>query len=226
MKTIALIVAMRKELDCLKTLLTDVETLTSDGFKYIIGKMGSNRLILHQCGMGKVNAAVGASELIHRFAPDCIISSGVAGGLCPEAGIMHVVAASSVVYHDLYLGESAEDELERPIECDTQMVAAAARLSHTSATPIHIGQICTGDQFVTERPKLDDIKRRHPDGLAVDMESCAIAHACRIYGVPFISFRIISDTIGAEQHVEEYENFWSTLADKSFGVVREFLEMV
>lgn len=217
---------MQKELNCLKAILSDMQTEVADGFEYTTGMMGDNRLVLHQCGMGKVNAAVGATELIHRYHPDCIISSGVAGGLCAEAGIMHVVAASSVVYHDLYLGSSAEEDLERPIPCSEQLVAVARELSRTSVTPIHVGQICTGDQFVTERDRLEDIKRRYPDGLAVDMESCAIAHACRIYHVPFISFRIISDTIGAEQHVEEYDNFWAVMADKSFGVVREFLDNV
>ena len=32
-----------------------------------------------QCGIGKVNAAAGAVELIRNFEPDCIISTGVAG---------------------------------------------------------------------------------------------------------------------------------------------------
>lgn len=221
-----MIVAMQKELDCLKSILSDIETLSYGNFKYTVGQMGSCKLVLHQCGMGKVNAAVGASELVHRFNPDCIISSGVAGGLCPEAGIMHVVAAESVVYHDLFTGAAAEDNLGRPIPCDSQLVDIARKLSLTSVTPIHIGQISTGDQFVTDRPKLEDIKRRYPDALAVDMESCAIAHACQIYGVPFISFRIISDTIGAEKHVEEYMNFWSDMASKSFGVVKEYLERI
>jgi len=62
--------------------------------------------------------------------------------------------------------------------------------------------------------------------LAVDMESCAIAHTCKIYGVPFISFRIISDTIGAEVQVAEYKNFWAEMADHSFEVVKAFLELL
>ena len=56
------------------------------------------------------------------------------------------------------------------------------------------------------------------------MESAAIAQVCHLYRVPFISFRIISDTPGADAHWQQYENFWETMADRSFGVVRTFLE--
>ncbi|MBQ0060303.1 MAG: 5'-methylthioadenosine/adenosylhomocysteine nucleosidase, partial [Bacteroidales bacterium] len=68
------------------------------------------------------------------------------------------------------------------------------------------------------------IKEDWPDGLAVDMESGAIAQTCYLYNVPFISFRIISDTPGVEQHFEQYANFWETMANTSFGVTKTFLE--
>ena len=34
-----------------------------------------------KCGIGKVNAAAGTVELIRTFQPDCVISTGVAGGI-------------------------------------------------------------------------------------------------------------------------------------------------
>ena len=90
-------------------------------------------------------------------------------------------------------------------------------------TRIHAGLICTGDQFITNRDELDKIKGNFPAGLAVDMESAAIAQTCHIDGVPFVSFRIISDTPGVDKHIEQYENFWGEMADRSFGVTRRFL---
>ena len=71
---------------------------------------------------------------------------------------------------------------------------------------------------------IQDIKRNFPEGLAVDMESAAIAQICYLYKVPFISFRIISDTPGAEQHLEQYKNFWGEMADRSFHVTETFLK--
>lgn len=88
---------------------------------------------------------------------------------------------------------------------------------------IHSGLVCTGDQFITNRTELDTIKQRFPDGLAVDMESAAIAQTCYLYNVPFLSFRIISDTPGVEDHASQYADFWGTMAERSFLTIWTFL---
>lgn len=221
---IAVIVAMQKEMASLSALLNNKKTETVGGFTYVTGELQGRTLILHQSGLGKVNAAVGASGLIRNYQPDYFISSGCAGGLDSQLKVMDVIASTSTVYHDVFVGEAGEGlEIERPYPSDTYLINKAKALSQTSPVMIHLGQICTGDQFITERAKLELIKQRFPEGLAVDMESCAIAHTCKIFGVPFISFRIISDTIGAEIQVDEYKNFWAEMADHSFEVVRAFI---
>lgn len=224
---IAIIVAMQKEMDSLSALLHNKKTETAGGFTFVTGELSGRTLVLHQCGIGKVNAAVGASELIRNYQPDYLISSGCAGGLDAQLKVMDVIASTSTIYHDIVIGEAGEGlDIERPYPSDTYLINQASALSKTSPVTIHLGQICTGDQFITEREKLELIKQRFPEGLAVDMESCAIAQTCKIYGVPFISFRIISDTIGAELHVEEYQNFWAEMADHSFEVVKAFIEQL
>ena len=45
------------------------------------GRLGNNEIILWQCGIGKVNAAVGTMRLIQEHHPDAIISTGLAGGI-------------------------------------------------------------------------------------------------------------------------------------------------
>ena len=97
-------------------------------------------------------------------------------------------------------------------------------MSIHTGTPIHNGLICSGDKFITDRKELDEIKGNFPEGLAVDMESGSIAQICYLYKVPFISFRIISDTPGAENHWEQYTNFWGEMANRSFGVTKAFLD--
>lgn len=44
-------------------------------------------------------------ELIKNFAPDCVINTGVAGGIDVKTRVMDVVAGESVVYHDVWCGE-------------------------------------------------------------------------------------------------------------------------
>ena len=224
---------MDKEVDDLKAIMGGIGDAANPtveehaGMQFWSGTISGQDVVLVRSGIGKVNAAVGASELIRNYHPDYLISSGCAGGLDAQLKVMDVIASTSTIYHDIVIGEAGEGlDIERPYPSDTYLINQASALSKTSPVTIHLGQICTGDQFITEREKLELIKQRFPEGLAVDMESCAIAQTCKIYGVPFISFRIISDTIGAELHVEEYQNFWAEMADHSFELVKAFIEQL
>lgn len=225
MKT-GIIAAMASERVQLARLVAGMRTERHGLFEYTVGRLGENTLYVMECGIGKVNAAVGASELIARIQPDVVVSTGVAGGIDAKAGVMEVVAASEVAYHDVWCGMgNAYGQVQGMpprFTCDGRLVCRAVSLS--SPVPVHAGLVCTGDKFITERGELDTIKARFPEGLAVDMESAAIAQVCHLYRVPFISFRIISDTPGADAHWRQYGNFWETMADRSFGVVRTFLE--
>lgn len=223
---IGIIAAMSAERKQLSRLLDGVHEKQVGLFRYVEGTLGENILYIMECGIGKVNAAVGACEFITRIQPDVIVSTGVAGGIDEGVSVMDVVAASEVVYHDVWCGMGNAygqiQGLPPRFTCDERLVRVAASL--LSPVPIHVGLICSGDKFVTAISELEGIKAEFPEGLAVDMESGAIAQVCHLYHVPFISFRVISDTPGAKEHWDQYENFWESLADHSFGVVKSFLE--
>ena len=90
-------------------------------------------------------------------------------------------------------------------------------------TRIHAGLIVTGDWFVDTVEKMRSIIGNFPDAMAVDMESAAIAHTCKLQDTPFISFRIISDIPLKEGNTEQYYNFWETMANKSFNATKALL---
>lgn len=195
-------------------------------FTYTEGTIKNNTIILMQCGIGKVNAAAGAVEMIRNFAPDCIISTGVAGGIDNCLNVMDVVVSSRIVYHDVWCGEgNAYGQIQGlPLYFTGNETLYQCAISLDTETAIHGGLICSGDKFITDRQELETIKANFPEGLAVDMESASIAQVCHLYEVPFISFRIISDTPGAEKHLEQYKNFWGEMADRSFHVTEAFLK--
>ena len=113
-------------------------------------------------------------------------------------------------------------------DADARLLAVARDLADDSAvdTPVCCGLTCTGDKFITDPAELKAVLGAFPEALAVDMESAAIAHACHLHNVPFLSFRVISDTPGAEAHWEQYQDFWGTMADRSFGITRTFLSRI
>ncbi|WP_418661001.1 5'-methylthioadenosine/adenosylhomocysteine nucleosidase [Bacteroides ilei] len=223
---IGIITAMSSEQKQLASQLENRTERTEGPFTYIEGNIRKNTVILMQCGIGKVNAAAGSVELIRNFQPDCIISTGVAGGIDTCLKVMDVVVSRQIVYHDVWCGEgNAYGQIQGlPTYFNGNDTLYQCALSLDTETAIHGGLICSGDKFITERKELESIKGNFPDGLAVDMESAAIAQVCYLYNVPFISFRIISDTPGAEKHLEQYQNFWGEMADRSFRITETFLK--
>lgn len=224
-KTIGVLTAMSVEYKQIASILTDTKTEKIGPHEFLKGTLGNKEIILMQCGIGKVNAASGVTNMIIHYKPDGIVSTGVAGGIDVCLRVMDVVVSTQTCYHDVSCGDDVDpgqvQGLPRFFDSSKEMVEKAKALE--SDVRIVPGLICTGDQFITNREQLNAIKATYPEGLAVDMESAAIAQVCHLYGIPFASFRIISDTPGAEAHFEEYLNFWQTMADKSFSVTRLFL---
>lgn len=223
---IGIITAMSSEQKQLANQLENPTERKEGPFTYTEGTIKNNTIILMQCGIGKVNAAAGAVEMIRNFAPDCIISTGVAGGIDSCLNVMDVVVSSRIVYHDVWCGEgNAYGQIQGlPLYFTGNETLFQCAISLDTETAIHGGLICSGDKFITDRQELETIKANFPEGLAVDMESASIAQVCHLYEVPFISFRIISDTPGAEKHLEQYKNFWEEMADRSFHVTEAFLK--
>lgn len=191
------------------------------------GRLGNNDIVLWRCGIGKVNAAIGTLQLIEQHHPDAIVSTGLAGGIDSQLDVMDIIAASQAVYHDVWCGMGCEmgqiQGLPTRFDADAHLLATA----QNTPTEGHLvkGLICTGDQFITDRNALDEIKRKFPDGLACDMESAAIAHTCYQLKMPFLSLRVVSDTPGrTDNHQMQWDDFLNSMCDRSFQFVRRFLE--
>lgn len=211
---IGIIVAMEKELHQLKQLFE-----------------GSD-VMVQKCGIGKVNAALGAQKMINEFHPDVIISSGCAGGNGDDVEIQDVVVSSQLVYHDVYCGTAVDDSTQygqvqgMPVRFEPASWLLNKALNLDCKVKIHAGLIVTGDWFVDSREKMREIVGKFPEAKAVDMESCAIAQTCYINRVPFISFRVISDLPLKDTDASQYHDFWNTVAENSFDVTRSFVESI
>ena len=216
---IGIIVAMDKELRQLQQLFS------------------SSDVLVQKCGIGKVNAALGAQRMINEFHPDCIISSGCAGGNGDDINIQDVIVSNELCYHDVYCGTAIDNctqygqvqGLPARYPADPYLLSKAQQMHSSLLIPrssfqVHSGLIVTGDWFVDSREKMRDIISHFPDAKAVDMESCAIAQTCYLNHVPFISFRVISDIPLRDTDASQYHNFWDTIAENSFQVTRTFVE--
>ena len=195
----------------------------------------NSQVIVEKCGIGKVNAALGVQRMINEHRPDCIISSGCAGGNGEDVNIKDIVVSREVTYHDVYCGAAEDGSLvygqvqgmPARFQADPYLLQKSQELSsRLSPLPsrLHHGLIVTGDWFVDSREKMQSIIDHFPEALAVDMESAAIAHACYINKVPFISFRVVSDMPLRDSHASQYHDFWNQVATQSFQLTRTFVE--
>ncbi|MBQ2180204.1 MAG: 5'-methylthioadenosine/S-adenosylhomocysteine nucleosidase [Prevotella sp.] len=186
---------------------------------------------VEKCGIGKVNAALGAQRMINEFHPDVIISSGCAGGNGDDINIQDVIVSREVTYHDVYCGRAIDDTtvygqvqgLPARYAADPHLLEKAKALN-IEGIKIHDGLIVTGDWFVDSKEKMRSIIEKFPEAKAVDMESCAIAQTCYINKVPFISFRVISDIPLRDTDASQYHDFWNTIAEHSFQITKSFVE--
>ena len=78
---IGIIVAMGGEFRLVEALLSGKKEQEIRGYRYVTGQLGEKEIVLTQCGIGKVCAAVGTVEMIRYFSPDYILNTG-----CPAEG--------------------------------------------------------------------------------------------------------------------------------------------
>lgn len=217
---IAIIVAMDKEKVLIEHLIENAEHRNNT----VIGTIGKHQILLAQSGIGKVCAAVATTEIINDFHPDYVINTGVAGGIDKSLKVLDVVIGQDMVYHDVicFVDNNPGQIQGFPtyFHSDSHLVQLAKQINPN----VHGGLICTGDQFLTDKQVLQRIKTTFPAGLAVDMESTAIAHTCYIKKVPFLSLRVISDTLGVEDNEAQYENFWEEAPATSFHILQAVLQ--
>ena len=141
------------------------------------------------CGIGKVNAALGAMTLIRDCGADRIIMSGVAGAIRRGVHIGQCVMITDCIYHDLS-PQLITDYHPRGIApdflCEKDVVDIGA------AEGMLCGRTVTGEAFITDEGRAEINARFAP--LTVDMETAATAHVCYVNRVPFAAIRSVTDT--------------------------------
>ncbi|MBW4083471.1 5'-methylthioadenosine/adenosylhomocysteine nucleosidase [Paenibacillus sp. S150] len=202
--SIAIIGAMEEEVAPLLSKLQDVRSLKAGGGKLYAGVLNGQDVVLLQSGIGKVNAAVTATQLLERFHCELIINTGAAGGLAAELKVGDVVIAEELVYSDVdatafsyAYGQVPQMPPRYPVAAE--LLALAQKVIGRGGRPEQVvaGLITTADSFISLPERAVDIVSRFPEAKATDMEGAAIAQTAYQFGVPFLAVRSISDIAGA-----------------------------
>lgn len=220
---IGIIVAMKKEEVLFLPLLEDLSEKMEDGYIFYTGRIGSHSITLMQCGIGKVNAAVGTLMLLNNYNVDLVINTGVAGGADKQVNVMDVIVGAKIAHHDVWCGPGTKYGEASGFPLYFKSDEGVIELLRSNDN-IKIGLICSGDKFIDDISEINYIKSNFPDALAVDMESASIAQVCELRNVPFLCIRVISDSPGVNHdNSRQYDNFWEDAPKHTFKIVKELL---
>jgi adenosylhomocysteine nucleosidase len=227
--------AMEDEVKLLRQGLRDVRTETAGEFDFFIGNIQDKPVVLLRCGIGKVQAAVGCALLIQRYHPTLVINTGSAGGIYPALVIGDAVISTGLLYYDVDVtafnyapgqlpGQPpvfpvAEDLISRAEKAIDELRAEKILPEHFN----HLrGIIASGDQFMHRPEQIAALRKNFPAVKAVEMEGAAIAHCCRLFDVPSLIIRALSDVAGTESPVT-HDEFLAIASKHSAEIVRRII---
>lgn len=221
---LGIIVAMQKEYSMLLRSLTVVNE--NEECAQCVTKNGTD-IFLVKSGIGKVNAAMSAYNLIEQYGVTHIISTGCAGGANVSVEVSDVIVGNSYCYHDVWCGEpNANGQVQG---MPAVFPSCFGEFTFPNEPNVKVGTIASGDWFVTTGEKMMRIINYLPscyNVMAVDMESAAIAQVCYKLGVKFMAVRVISDNPLLPNQPKQYDGFWNDLAMLSFDFISAILNKI
>ena len=209
--------AMKVETDILISALADSHDITIGHWRYVAGKIDGYPAVISITRCGVVNASVSTALAIETFKPCAVINQGTAGGHDPDLRRGDIVIASDcfnasgwkalpsakgegvdyrnknlldINFYDEY--ESSNDITFLPSDERLKASALAVKGKYSGGKIVE-GRVATSDSWEN---RIDNILFLHEQfgSSCEEMETFAAAKVCRVYGVPFLGVRIISNS--------------------------------
>lgn len=225
---IGIIGAMGVEVEGVRARIEHPEIRVVSGIQFTAGELCGRSVVVAQCGIGKVNAAVCAQTMILEYAPEIIVNSGVGGSLTHELTFGDIAIADKLVQHDVdtsALGDpvgmvSTVNKIY--FECDARAVALLQNIvAGMKRIKGMVGTIASGDQFIGNNARKEWIVDTF-HAIACEMEGGAIAQVCAISGVNCAVIRAISDNADDDSHMD-YSQFLQIAAERSIEALVRFV---
>lgn len=188
------------------------------------GTINNHTLYVSLSGIGKVNSAINTSILINSFKPELVINSGIAGG-SKELNTFDFIIADKLTYSDFdcqIFGYQFGQVPQMPqfFYSDTTYKVSLEEYLLENNINFKNATVLTADSF---RLSANEIINNVEGAFATEMEGTSIAQTCYKLNTPFLSFRIISDILDSDNHIEEYNKFESESAKISSDIIVNFI---
>jgi futalosine hydrolase len=178
-------------------------------FTAIRGRLGTVPILIFHCGVGKTNAAHGATLLLENFRAALILLIGCGGayrrsGLFPgdlaiaskeifgDEGVMTLRGWRSTKYLKLPLLRKGKQSFYNTFTLDRQIVNKAKKILQGFIPKT--GPFVTVSEITGTQEKADEMEKRFR-GICENMEGAAVAQLCTLYDIPFLEIRGISNLV-------------------------------
>ena len=199
MAKLGIIGAMRIEVETLVEKMENVRESKRAWSTYYEGTLEGLDVVVVQCGVGKVNAAMCAQILCDLYGVTHLVNTGIAGSLNAGLDIGDLVVSRDAMYHDFDCNAfgypigrvPGMDVIAFPAD-ETMIAYATAAAEAVHPGHVRLGRVASGDQFVASK----ELKNRiieNTQGLCTEMEGASIAQTAYRNGIPFVILRAISD---------------------------------
>lgn len=173
------------------------------------GRIGAASAMIFHTGVGKTNAAHGATLLLERFSPALFLMIGCGGaykrsGLHPgglaiateeifgDEGVITPRGWRSMNYLKLPLLRHGRQTFFNRFVLDRKTVAGAKKILR--GYPLKSGPFVTVSEVTGTAEKAEEMENRF-GGICENMEGAPAAQLCKLYGVPFLEIRGISNIV-------------------------------
>lgn len=230
---IGVVAAMESEIALIKDVENIDDIVKVAGLEFCVGKLKGKDIVVVQCGMGKVNAAIATQILIERFHVNYIINVGCAGCLNDSLEIGDFVVSKEVVQHDYDVSAIGFQKGEIPytgkvsFHADDDLINCAKEAIQKIASNRHIvvGRICTGDQFISSDDQKENILLNY-QGDCAEMEGAAVGQTAYLNHVPFVIIRAMSDKANNQAGSEDFSSYVEQVTKEGAEVVITMIESI
>lgn len=192
------------------------------------GNLNGTPVVVVQCGVGMVNAALCAQALITSFSTTAVINTGIAGSLDPAIDIGDVVLSTDSINHIMDVQNLGYQPGQTPgidvvgYPASETLRKAARSAAQTLSLTYHEGRVASGDRFVREDGEKERIKTTF-HASCCEMEGAAIAQTCYLSKIPYLIVRAISDKADGSASID-YPTFEAKAAHDCAALTMEMMQ--
>ena len=238
---VGILSAMPEEVGIILKNLNNVKTSRSGDLELFSGKFildNSKEVLITTAwsGWGKVSAARATTRLLasnlYSIPVDILIFTGVAGAVDAKLKKWDVILAESVIQHDMD-ARPIFDKYVIPALNSKKIIPDSEILLNTfmglkkelnqkslsTFGSLYRGLIATGDMFISNTKKINQLSKEISGLYAVEMEGAAFAQVASQEKVKWLVIRVISDEAN-ENASNEFNKFLSEYKLKSFDLIK------